>query len=719
MPHLSPEKIESLIQLSTRSAKNKDMTEADLIKSHKEQLAAAGLPTLEQLKDNAIALKAEQSAEKLTAAEIVRQAAEDLSEHQSVFSRAELLQTASKQSVGHIAFTELENAVRDAAAKSEIISYGNDRFATVKIHQIEGEVARVAVEQREVFRPLLSDNELKLLIDTFEEKKGFTLTRGQVEAIGYVLQHTGRIGVIQGDAGAGKSSSMEAVADVIRGIGAEQGVQVRGFALQGKTSIMLEGGSGISSGTLDSFLNSKSTWDGNSRQIWIVDEYSMVDSRRLGALVERSQAENAQVILLGDKKQLAAIGAGRLGQDLYDNGLVKTVQMDESLRQKTEYAKAIDAAMKVKDVRLAMEIMAKAGKLIEIQDPQERAAAMAKAYVEAEAAAREATGGRKGAIAMTLTNAEREAVIREVRALQKEAGTIGQQDHLFTTRAPVALDAVTRKLAASYKEGMVAIPSRAVGEIKAGSEARVEAVDTVKNTITLAYDGKSATIDARKSGHLMIYEERKTQLAEGEKITWLKSDNTEQGKFNRIKNGLSGTIEKIEGNTLTIRTELGHTVQIQGENSYITNGQVSTGHKAQGATEHTGVLSISSGDRLATENMLYVLTTRQTHDLVAFVDDKEKLIEALRPEMKASSLEEQKELLKTLTDQLRTTIEKDGAYVARLNQTDNFEVTMGGSELASDRQQRLEADNQATDSAPKQQDQHQEKAQEHSAGMEM
>jgi len=217
----------------------------------------------------------------------------------------------------------------------------------------------------------------------------------------------------------------------------------------------------------------------------------------------------------------------------------------------------------------------------------------------------------------------------------------------------------------------------------------------------------------------MIYEERKTQLAEGEKITWLKSDNTEQGKFNRIKNGLSGTIEKVEGNTLTIRTELGHTVQIQGENSYITNGQVSTGHKAQGATEHTGVLSISSGDRLATENMLYVLTTRQTHDLVAFVDDKEKLIEALRPEMKASSLEEQKELLKTLTDQLRTTIEKDGAYVARLNQTDNFEVTMGGSELASDRQQRLEADNQATDSAPKQQDQHQEKAQEHSAGMEM
>ncbi len=454
----------------------------------------------------------------------------------------------------------------------------------------------------------------------------------------------------------------------------------------------------------------------------------MVDSRRLGALVDRAQAENAQVILLGDKKQLAAIGAGRLGQDLDENGLIKTVQMDESLRQKTEYAKAIDAAMKVKDVRLALEIMAKAGKLVEVQDPEDRAKAMAKAYVEAEGAAREATGGKKGALAMTLTNVERQAVIREIRTLQKENGAIGREDHSFITRAPVALDAVTRKLAASYREGMVAIPSRTVGEIKAGSEARVTTVDTVKNTITLSsVDGKSEVLDARKSGNLMMYEERQTQLAEGEKITWLKSDNSEQGKFNRIKNGLSGTVEKIDGGTLTVKTKLGHTVQIQGENAYITNGQVSTGHKAQGATEHTGVLSVSAGDKLATENMLYVLTTRQTHDLVAFVDDKEKLIEALRPEMKASSLEEQKELLKALTEQLRATVEKEKAFVEGLKLTDSIEATMGGSELASDRQRRLEADNQAADSgAAKQQDQqhalqHQEKVQQqdHSAGMEM
>lgn len=125
---------------------------------------------------------------------------------------------------------------------------------------------------------------------------------------------------------------------------------------------------------------------------------------------------------------------------------------------------------------------------------------------------------------------------------------------------------------------------------------------------------------------------------------------------------------------------------------------------------------------------MYVLTTRQTHDLVAFVDDKEKLIETLRPEMKASSLEEQKDLLKALTEQLRATVEKESAYVERLKRTDDIEASMGGNELASDRQRRLEADNQASDSGPKQQDQqhsqhsqqqHQEKAQEHSARMEM
>lgn len=721
MPHLNQEDLETLVQLSTRNAKNKDLTEADLLKSHREQLAAAGLPSLEQLRDNALALRAEQSTERQSAVEYVKQAAEDLSEHQSVFSRPELLQAALKQSIGYAAPADIEKAILDAAASREIVSCSQDKFTTPEIHQIEGQVAKIAVEQREVFSPLLQDNQVKDVIERFQEKKGFELTRGQAEAVGYALQHTGRIGVIQGDAGAGKSSSMEAVADTIKAIGAEQGVTVRGFALQGKTSVLLQGDSGIESQTIDSFLNSKSTWNGTDRQIWIVDEYSMVDSRRLAGLVERAEQESAQMILLGDKKQLAAISAGRLGQDLDENGLVKTVHMDESLRQKTEYAQAIDAAMKKGDVREALEVMEKAGKIHYIADRQERAEAMAKAFVEKDQVAREATRGKKGALAMTLTNAEREAVIREVRQLQKAEGIIGQEDHTFTTRAPVAVDAVTRKLAASYAVGQIAIPSKEIGEIKSGSEARISAVDTVKNTLTLEYDGKSETIDARKQTKgLMIYEERQTHLSEGEKIAWLKTDNSAQGKHNRIKNGLTGTIDRIEGDNLTVKTQLGHTVQIQGQDAYITNAQAITGHKAQGATEHTGLMSISADDRLATQNMLYVLTTRQTHDLVAFVDDKEKLIENLRGETKASSLEEQRDLLKELTQQLRATTEREQTLAQQYAKAaDNLsEIVEGmgqGQNRAADRQRIMESEQQLDGGAVGRH----HTQQEHGAGAEM
>lgn len=716
MPHLGKDALETLVQLGTRSAKNKDLTEADLLKSHREQLQAAGLPSLEQLRDNALSLKAvqEQSAEKLTAAEYVKQAAEDLSEHQSVFSKAELLQGALKQSIGHATPNQIEKAILEVVGSREVVSYGDDKFTTPQIHKIEGQVAKVAVEQREVFVPVLHDNQVQDVVRTFEEKKGFTLTKGQAEAVGYVLQHTGRIGVIQGDAGAGKSSSMQAVADAIKEIGREQGVQVRGFALQGKTSVLLEGDSGISSGTLDSFLNSKSQWNGTDRQIWIVDEYSMVDSRRLGALVERAESEKAQVFLLGDKKQLAAISAGRLGQDLDEHKLVKTVQLDESLRQKTEYAKAIDAAMKHGDVRTALEVMEKAGKLHVIANQGERTAAMARAFVQADAEAREATGGRKGALAMTLTNAEREAVIKEVRVIQKEQGIIAREDHSFTTRAPVQLDAVTRKLAASYRPGMIAIPSKQIGELQPGQEARVMAIDTVKNTITLAgADGKPEIVDARKNSKgLMVYEERKTQLSVGEKIIWLKSDNSKQGKFNRIKNGLSGTIEKIDGDQVTVKTELGHSVQIQAEGAYITNAQAITGHKSQGATEHTGLLSISAGDRLATQNMLYVLTTRQTDDLVAFVDDKEKLIDVLRAETKTSSLEQQQELLKSLMVELKQSLQ-EGKQA-----TESLDEMLGvKNERGADRQRQAEIENSnlPTNELKQQQSSHHEQQQDHGA----
>lgn len=668
MPHLSKDALEMLVQQGTRAAKNKDFSEADILRSHREQLSAAGLPTLEQLRDNSLDLKEiqEQSVQKLTAADYVQQAADDLSEHQSVFSRGELLQATLKQSIGQLSPSDIENGISEATTLRNLVSYDGNRFTTPEIHRLEGQVAKVAVEQRDTFAPLLSDNQIKGVINRFQEKKGFSLTRGQAEAVGYALQHSGRIGVIQGDAGSGKSSSMEAVADAIKVIGAEQGVKVRGFALQGKTSVLLEGDSGIASGTIDSFLNSKSTWDNNSRALWIVDEYSMVDSRRLAALVDRAQQENAQVILLGDKKQLAAIAAGRLGQDLDEQGLVKTVHMDESLRQKTEYAQAIDAAMKKGDARKALEVMEKAGKLHVVGDREARAKAMASAFVEAEQAAREASNGRKGALAMTLTNAERVAVITEIRSLQKANGAIAQEDHSFTTRAPVAVDAVTRKLAASYKSGMIAITSQQIGDFQPGQETLITTVDTIKNTITLTgTNGKNEVIDVRKQAKgLMIYEERQTLLSEGEKITWLKTDNTATGKHNRIKNGLSGTIEKIKGNQLTIKTELGHTVKMSGDGAHITNAQAITGHKAQGATEHTGLLSISANDRLATQNMLYVLTTRQTHDLVAFVDDKEKLIESLKNEIKPSSLEEQKELLQSLTEKLKAVAERENSVEA-------------------------------------------------------
>jgi hypothetical protein len=344
---------------------------------------------------------------------------------------------------------------------------------------------------------------------------------------------------------------------------------------------------------------------------------------------------------------------------------------------------------------------------------------MAKAFVGADQVAREATNGKKGALAMTLTNAEREAVIREVRHIQKAEGIIGQEDHTFTTRAPVAVDAVTRKLAASYAIGQIAIPSKEIGEIKSGSEARITAVDKVKNTLTLESDGKTEIVDARKqSKGLMIYEERQTHLSEGEKIVWLKTDNSAQGKHNKIKNGLTGTVEQIDGGTLTIKTQLGYTVQIQGQDAYITNAQAITGHKAQGATEHTGLMSISADDRLATQNMLYVLTTRQTHDLVAFVDDKEKLIENLRSETKLSSLEEQRELLKELTQQLRATAEREQALSKQYaNAADSLSgiVDGMGQNRAADRQRVMESEQQFDGTAA---GRHQSQ-QEHGAGAEM
>jgi conjugative relaxase-like TrwC/TraI family protein len=649
LPSLSERDVNELVQLQTKAAKDKDLSQHEMIRSHDLQLQGIGT-TSEAVIAGAQSAGVAQQQERLAAGEYIRMAVSDLVERESVISRNDILSTAVRLSVGDTTRTELEKAFQVATAQREILELGANTFTTPEMQRMEATVARIVVEQSASFNPLMKKDEAQAAVKQYEQEKGFETTKGQSAAIEHVLSGTGMLMLIQGDAGAGKSTAFEAVNNALSSIAGSNGdITIRGFGFQGKAAAILEQGSGISSQTIHSFLQSKSDWDGHSRQLWVVDEASMVGSRQMHGMLERAVAENAQIVLVGDQKQIMAISAGKLFVDLQQHGLVSTSVMDEVLRQKTDYTRDVAAALKDHNMARAFDLLDQRGNIHQISDSADRISLAAERYIAAG----------EGALAVTVTNRDRVELIQQIRTMEKVEGRISQEDHSFNVRQPVNLMGVAKRLAVSYEVGNSVFLNKDMDGMPKGSEALIIGQDTRRNSITVAdKKGDEHEIQVRQHGNsLSQYRETETAFSVGEKVIWTKNDNSDYGKENGLKNGVTGAIEDIRDGVATIRTEQRNVVQQQMDGAFITNGQAITIDKSQGVTaSHVVTLMPSDAPvELLSENKAYVALTRMTSDVEIVTDNKELLLEAVSsPQEKASTLDESRELISDLKESMES-----------------------------------------------------------------
>lgn len=664
LPSLPERDVNELVQLQTKAAKDKNLSQHEMIRSHDLQLQGIGTSS-QAVIAAARTAGATQQQERLTAGEYVRMAVTDLVERESVVSRNDILSTAVRLSVGDTTRTELEKAFHIATAQRDILELGVNRFTTPDMQRMEVDVARVAVGQSAAFSPLMSRDDARAAVKLYEQDKGFETTKGQAVAIEHVLSGTGRLMLIQGDAGAGKSTAFDAVNNAVSSIACNSGeITVRGFGFQGKAAAVLEQGSGISSQTIHSFLQSKSDWDGQSRQLWVVDEASMVGSRQMHGMLERAVAENAQIVLVGDQKQIMAISAGKLFVDLQQQGLVSTSIMDEVLRQKTDYTRDVAAALKDHNMAKAFDLLDQRGNIHQVADSADRINQAAERYIAAG----------DGALAVTVTNRDRVELIQQIRTVEKAQGRIDSEDHNFHVRQPVSLIGVATRLAVSYEVGNSVFLNKDIDGMQKSGEMLITAQDTSRNCITVMDSrGNEHEIRVRQHGNsLSQYRETETAFSVGEKIIWTKNDNSDYGKENGIKNGVTGTIEDIRDGVATIRTEQGNVIQQQMDGAFITNGQAITIDKSQGVTaSHVVTLMPSDAPaELLSENKAYVALTRMTSGVEIVTDNKDQLLEAVSaPQEKSSTIDESRELI----SELKETLESQKAEASMAHESD-FEL---------------------------------------------
>ena len=167
-----------------------------------------------------------------------------------------------------------------------------------------------------------------------EGSTGLALSESQRNAVAMAI--AGKVGVITGGPGVGKTTVVNSILRILRA----KGVAVLLCAPTGRAAKRLTESTGAEAKTIHRLLEFDPKVMGFRRDQYspleadlvVVDEVSMVDVSLMNQLL-RAVPNHAAVLLVGDVDQLPSVGPGAVLADLIESGVIPTVRLTEIFRQ--------------------------------------------------------------------------------------------------------------------------------------------------------------------------------------------------------------------------------------------------------------------------------------------------------------------------------------------------------------------------------------------------
>ena len=245
---------------------------------------------------------------------------------------------------------------------------GPQRFTTREMRAIEKQMVADARALAAIHTHVLDAVTVQTAIQNVDRRakeKGFRLSDEQKAAIRHATERGGALQMIQGGAGAGKTTMLEAA----RLAWESRGFRVHGAAVARKAAHALFDGAGVESTSLAALLQSLEPSLGedgtirppsrmlDARDVIVVDEAGMVGSRTLQRLIAHVKASGAKLVLVGDVNQLQAIEAGGAFKALQEYSGAGHAALKENVRQKTAEMRAVVAHTLRGEAAKALEIL--------------------------------------------------------------------------------------------------------------------------------------------------------------------------------------------------------------------------------------------------------------------------------------------------------------------------------------------------------------------------
>jgi len=552
------------------------------------------------------------------AQQAVTYARDHLFERSAVLDRRDLLEAALSRGMGETTYAQIRQEFEQRAARGEFRTVDHagagQQYTTAAMLRMEREIVARMQEgnQRGVNDPMLVDSHIRVAT----EDRHPELNASQRQAVDQVFLSREKMVGLDGVAGAGKTTTLA----VIREGAAAQGYKVEGFAPTSRAAQKLAD-AGMETSTLQKHLARGQQPDTGERRLYVLDESSLASTKQMHEFVNRLHP-NDRVLLVGDRRQHEAVEAGRPFAQLQDAGM-KTVKLEEIIRQKDPELKQVVEQLARGEVREAVQGLERQGRVHEIAGREERIAAIAKEYAKSP----------DGTLVVSPDNRSRVEINERIHAEMQERGSVSKDEHRIQALMPRQdLTGPERTWAARYEFNDVVRYARASKEtgMERGEYARVKSVDAEKNLLTVVRaNGSELTYDPRRQQGVAVYREEPRSFAAGDRIQF-----TAPANDLKIANRELGTVEAIgQDGQMRLKMDGGRDVHLDSrQHPHLDHGYAVTSHSSQGQTAERVLIHIDTelaAKDLLNSRMAYVAVSRGAADAQLYTNDRVKLPEAL------------------------------------------------------------------------------------------
>lgn len=445
-----------------------------------------------------------------------------------------------------------------------------------------------------------------------------------------------RYHILQGDPGVGKTTALYEYKKIME----RAGYEIIGLAPSYQAVSELSKSLGIQGMTVDRFVidpASEKMGRPFRKQIWIVDEESMVSLDRQIDLMRLAEQRGARILSAGDHQQLESVSSGRAFWQMQQTDL-EISTLKKWMRPKTDYMKDLFSSVMGHNYEAAFATMRSSKNMIEIENEDMALRKMATDWIELSKEERTKT------LVVATTNEQvkkfndiaRGLLIQRKELAEKCERLTVFNDEYFTQEQICFVGSYQVGKVVRFSDEHLNIGKSRKDYILKNEYFAVMGVNKDTNTLALQSlkDKRRISLDprrfgGRRAGGIQVFNRESMEFSAGDRVRWVDNRNDHGLKRNDELMVLGVNTKKIKlQKSDGVKIELGFG---DSKNMHFVHDYAKTAYGVQGVT-HERVMAIMSSWRRNTANAksFMVALTRASHDARLYTDSGAKLLAALQ-----------------------------------------------------------------------------------------